>query len=202
MGALAVVLEDRRDTAIAEAHPQAQVVLVAGAVAQLGSHVLLDERDVAAAPARGAVSERWRLYRALGDLLGLIACGARPGPQVERLLAAQRAGGGVGLVALDLVPLDRVAAEVLLESVPAAADRDRCFAQSDCTVIGARRKPNATTGSLSDRSETVATLGSRASNERVGHDPRLLPKLSAALHARRRGPPRCLSRMWRAPSLD
>ena len=33
-------------------------------------------------------------------------------------------------MALDLVPLDRVAAEALLESVPAAADRDRCFAQS------------------------------------------------------------------------
>jgi hypothetical protein len=46
------------------------------------------------------------------------------------LLAAQRAGGGVGLVALDLVPLDRTAAEALLESVRAPADRERCFAQS------------------------------------------------------------------------
>ncbi len=112
--------------------------------------------------------DRWRLYRALGELLELIAggrpllllvddvhwadpatqellehlvrrpptdsllvaCGARPGAAGERLHAAQRAGGAVGLVALALVPLDRSSAERLLESVPAGSDRDRCYVQS------------------------------------------------------------------------
>src|SRR4051794_38930952 len=46
MGALPVVLEDLRDAPVAERHAQAQVVLVAAAVMQLGGHVLLDERDV------------------------------------------------------------------------------------------------------------------------------------------------------------
>jgi DNA-binding NarL/FixJ family response regulator len=122
-----------------------------------------------AAPAGVATGgERWRLYRALGELLELIAggrpllllvddlhwadaatqellqqlvrrppadslliaCGARPGPPGERLLAAQRASGAVGLVALDLVALDRAAAESLLAGVPAGSERDRCFVQS------------------------------------------------------------------------
>jgi len=60
----------------------------------------------------------------------LVAVGARPGPAGERLLAAQRAGAALGLVALDLVPLDRAAAETLLDGVPAGSERDRCFAQS------------------------------------------------------------------------
>jgi DNA-binding NarL/FixJ family response regulator len=117
---------------------------------------------------RGAVTERWRLHRALGELLALIAAGRpllllvddvhwadpatgellehlvrrppadsllvalglRPGPAAERLLAAQRSSHAVGLVALDLRPLERGAAETLLAGVPAASERDRLFAQS------------------------------------------------------------------------
>ncbi|HEX4672285.1 MAG TPA: ATP-binding protein, partial [Solirubrobacteraceae bacterium] len=107
-------------------------------------------------PAIGVASsggERWRLYRALGDLLALIAagrplllvvddlhwadgatqellehlvrrppgdsllvaCGARPGPAAERLIAACAAGGAFGVTALNLAPLDRAAADALLE---------------------------------------------------------------------------------------
>jgi DNA-binding NarL/FixJ family response regulator len=122
-------------------------------------------------PAIGVASsggERWRLYRALGDLLALIAagrplllvvddlhwadgatqellehlvrrppgdsllvaCGARPGPAAERLIAACAAGGAFGVTALNLAPLDRAAADALLEPVSGSADRDRCFEQS------------------------------------------------------------------------
>src|SRR4051812_38872972 len=113
-----------------------------------------------AAP-RGAVTERWRLHRALGELLALVAAerpllllvddvhwadpatrelpeplgrrppagslliavGLRPGPAAERLLAAQRASQAVGLIALDLRPLERDAADALLTAVPGAAER-------------------------------------------------------------------------------
>jgi DNA-binding NarL/FixJ family response regulator len=112
--------------------------------------------------------ERWRLYRALGELLGLIAagrplllvvddlhwadgateellehlarrppgdsllvaCGARPGRAVERLLAAGRAGGAFGVTTLAIGPLDRADADALLAPLAGAADRDRCFAES------------------------------------------------------------------------
>src|SRR5258705_4013090 len=46
VGALPVVLEDRRDAAVAERDAQAEVILVPVAAVQLGGHVLLDERDV------------------------------------------------------------------------------------------------------------------------------------------------------------
>ena len=120
----------------------------------------------AAAP--GAVTERWRLHRALGELLALlaadrpllllvddvhwadpatrellehlvrrppadsllIAVGLRPGPAAEGLLAAQRSSHALGLVALDLRPLERAAGEALLNGVPAASERDRLYAQS------------------------------------------------------------------------
>src|SRR4051812_20994680 len=118
--------------------------------------------------APGAVTERWRLHRALAQLLALVAAerpllllvddvhwadpatrellehlvrrppagslliavGLRPGPAAERLLAAQRASHAVGLVALDLRPLKRGAAEALLAGIPAASERDRLYAQS------------------------------------------------------------------------
>ncbi len=60
----------------------------------------------------------------------LVALGARPGGAVERVLAAQRAGGSLGLVALDLMPLERAAAEPLLADVAGAGERDRFYAQS------------------------------------------------------------------------
>jgi hypothetical protein len=60
----------------------------------------------------------------------LVALGLRPGPTAERLLAAQRSSGAVGLIALDLRPLERGAAEPLLAAVPAGSERDRLFAQS------------------------------------------------------------------------
>jgi DNA-binding NarL/FixJ family response regulator len=122
----------------------------------------------APAAVRGSVTERWRLHRALGELLAhiaagrpllllvddvhwadqatrellehlvrrppaeslLVALGLRPGPAAERLLAAQRSSHAVGLVALDLRPLERGAAEALLAGVPAGSERDRLFAQS------------------------------------------------------------------------
>jgi DNA-binding NarL/FixJ family response regulator len=59
----------------------------------------------------------------------LIAVGARPGPAAERLLSAQRSGGAIGLVAIDLGPLPRTAAEALLSALP-DDDRDRAFVQS------------------------------------------------------------------------
>ena len=128
--------------------------------------VLPGLRAPGAAP--GAVTERWRLHRALGELLALVAAerpllllvddvhwadpatrellehlvrrppgdslllavGLRPGPAAERLLAAQRASLAVGLVALDLRPLERGAAEALLAGVPGAGERDRLYAQS------------------------------------------------------------------------
>jgi DNA-binding NarL/FixJ family response regulator len=118
--------------------------------------------------APGAVTERWRLHRALGELLALVAAdrplvllvddvhwadpatrellehlvrrpptdsllvavGLRPGPAAERLLSAQRSSHAVGLVALDLRPLERGAAEALLAGVPGAGERDRLYAQS------------------------------------------------------------------------
>ncbi len=123
---------------------------------------------VAAEADTGASAERWRLHRALGELLALVAdarpcvlliddvhwadpatlellehlirrppaaslllaLAVRPSPAAERLLIAQRAGGAVGLVALDLRPLDRVTAEPLLEPIADTAERERCFAQS------------------------------------------------------------------------
>src|SRR3954471_534136 len=60
----------------------------------------------------------------------LIAVGLRAGPAAERLLAAQRSSHAVGLVALDLRPLERGAAEALLAGIPAASERDRLYAQS------------------------------------------------------------------------
>ena len=60
----------------------------------------------------------------------LLAVGLRPGPAAERLLAARAAGGAFELVALELRPLAREAAEALLAGVPAGAERERCFAQS------------------------------------------------------------------------
>ncbi len=60
----------------------------------------------------------------------LLALGLRPGAAADRLLAAQRAGREVGLDVLDLRPLDRAAAEPLLAGIPAAAERERRFAQS------------------------------------------------------------------------
>jgi DNA-binding CsgD family transcriptional regulator len=123
---------------------------------------------LAATTAPAASAERWRLHRALGELLALVAddrpvllliddvhwadpatlellehlirrpptpsllvaLGARPGPAAERLLVAQRASAAVGLVALDLRPLDRDDAEALLAPIADAAERERCFAQS------------------------------------------------------------------------
>ncbi|MDX6656408.1 MAG: hypothetical protein QOH62_1201, partial [Solirubrobacteraceae bacterium] len=123
---------------------------------------------LATAAAPGPVTERWRLHRALGELLELIAAGRpllllvddvhwadpatrellerlvrrpptdsllvalgfRPGPEAERLLAAQRSSGAVGLVSLDLRPLERDAAELLLAAIPEGSERDRRFAQS------------------------------------------------------------------------
>jgi predicted ATPase len=113
-------------------------------------------------------SERWRLYRALGGLLELIATdrpllllvddfhwadtatqelvehfvrrppieslliavGARPGAAAEQLVAAQRSGAAMGLVALDLRPLERDAVEGMLETVATGTERDELFAQS------------------------------------------------------------------------
>jgi len=121
---------------------------------------------VSATPGATASAERWRLHRALGELLALvadgrplllliddvhwadpatvellehlirrppadsllIALGARRGQAAERLLTAQRASAAVGLVALDLRPLDRDDAEELLAPIADAAER--CFAQS------------------------------------------------------------------------
>ena len=121
----------------------------------------------APAAASGSGSERWRLHRALGDLLALVAggrpllllvddvhwadpatlellehlvrrppaesvlvaVGVRSGPAAERLLAARRAADAVELVALDLRPLERDAAESLLAEVP-STERDRLYAQS------------------------------------------------------------------------
>src|SRR3954464_11923832 len=117
---------------------------------------------------RGSGTDRWRVYRALGKLLELIAAGRpllllvddvhwadpatrellehvvrrppadsllvavglRAAPAAERLLAAQRSSHAVGLVALDLRPLERGAAEALLAGIPAASERDRLYAQS------------------------------------------------------------------------
>ena len=56
--------------------------------------------------------------------------GLRPGPAAERLLAARRAGDAAALVALDLRPLERAAAEALLAEVPSPSERDRLYAQS------------------------------------------------------------------------
>ncbi len=120
-------------------------------------------------PARATPSaERWRLHRAFGELLELvaagrplvlviddlhwadpatrellehlvrrppaqsllIAAGLRPGEAGERLLAAQRSSAAVGLVTLDLRPLERAAAERLLAAVPAGGERERRLAQS------------------------------------------------------------------------
>jgi DNA-binding NarL/FixJ family response regulator len=115
-----------------------------------------------------AGAERWRLHRALGELLGvvaaerplvlivddvhwadsatleflehlirrppadslLVALGLRPGSAADQLLSAQRSSRVLGLVALDVTPLDRAAAEPLLAGIPDAGDRDRSFAQS------------------------------------------------------------------------
>jgi DNA-binding NarL/FixJ family response regulator len=121
-----------------------------------------------AAGASGSGAERWRLHRALGELLGriaagrplllavddvhwadpatlellehlvrrppadslLVALGLRPGSPADRLLTARRASGTVGLIALDLGPLERTAAEAMLAGIPAGSERDRRFAQS------------------------------------------------------------------------
>jgi DNA-binding NarL/FixJ family response regulator len=145
----------------------------ADALAALGSErlgLLAEVLPALAAPGavRASSGERWRLHRALGDLLALIgaerpllllvddvhwadpatrellehlvrrppadsllvAIGSRPGPAAEGLLAAQRSSGAVGLVALDLRPLEREPAEELMGGVPAGSERDRLFAQS------------------------------------------------------------------------
>jgi DNA-binding NarL/FixJ family response regulator len=144
----------------------------AGALAALGPERLALLAEVLpglGAPASaGSGSERWRLHRALGELLALVAggrplmllvddvhwadpatlellehlmrrppadslllaLGARPGPAAERLLAARRAGDTAELVALDLRPLERGAADALLEGIPSASERDRLYEQS------------------------------------------------------------------------
>ena len=146
----------------------------ADALAALGSERLAQLAQVlpgAAADggdARGSGSERWRLHRALGELLALLAdgrplallvddvhwadpatfellehllrrppadslllaLGARPGPAAERLLAARRAGDTAALVALDLRPLERGAAEALLADIPSPLERERLYEQS------------------------------------------------------------------------
>jgi DNA-binding NarL/FixJ family response regulator len=122
----------------------------------------------ASSSARRAGTERWRLHRALGELLELIAAGRplllvvddvhwadpttlellehlvrrppadsllvalglRPDAAAERLLAAQRSSGAVGLIALELRPLERAAAEAFLAAVPAGGARDELYAQS------------------------------------------------------------------------
>src|SRR4051812_15414681 len=144
----------------------------AAALATLGPERLALLRGVLPGPAGGAEqatsTERWRLHRALGELLELVAgghplllvvhdvhladpatlellehlvrrppgasllvaVGLRPGPAAERLLAAQRASGALGVTALDLRPLDRSAAEPLLATLPTGPERDRRFAES------------------------------------------------------------------------
>jgi DNA-binding NarL/FixJ family response regulator len=116
----------------------------------------------------GSGTERWRLHRAIAQLLAiigrdrpllllvddvhwsdpatrellehivrrppteslLVALGLRSDPVGERMLAAQRSSGELGLTALDLTPLERAAAERLMEDVPEGTMRDRLFAQS------------------------------------------------------------------------
>src|SRR4051812_5203915 len=113
-------------------------------------------------------AERWRLHRAIGELLTvtsagrpllllvddvhwadpatqellehiirrppsdslLVALGLRPSSVSDRLLAAQRSSDEFQLIALDLKPLDRAEAELLMGDVSEARERDRLFAQS------------------------------------------------------------------------
>lgn len=116
----------------------------------------------------GSGADRWRVHRAIGELLAaigkgrpvlllvddahwsdpatqellehiirrppaeslLVAVGLRPAPAGERLIAAQRSSGAFHLIALDLTPLERDAAERLLDDISEAGERDRLFVQS------------------------------------------------------------------------
>ncbi len=59
----------------------------------------------------------------------LIALAARPGEAAQRLVEAQRATGGRAVV-LDLAPLDRETADLLVGAGPTDADRQRLYAES------------------------------------------------------------------------
>jgi predicted ATPase len=116
----------------------------------------------------GSGAERWRVHRAIGELLAviadgrpllllvddvhwsdpatqellehivrrppadslLVALGMRPTVVAERLLAAQRSSCELQLVELDLEPLERAAAESLMDDVLDADTRERLFIQS------------------------------------------------------------------------
>jgi DNA-binding NarL/FixJ family response regulator len=118
--------------------------------------------------ALGSGMERWRVHRAIGELLAgiadgwplallvddvhwadpatqellehivrrppteslLVAVGLRSAPVGERLLAAQRPSGALDLVTLDLKPLERAAADLVMNDVVAAGARERVFRQS------------------------------------------------------------------------
>ncbi len=60
----------------------------------------------------------------------LLALGFRPSRETERFFVAQRAAAAVGLVALELRPLGRAAAEPLLTPISDPAERDRLYAQA------------------------------------------------------------------------
>jgi DNA-binding NarL/FixJ family response regulator len=60
----------------------------------------------------------------------LLALALRPGEAAERLATAQRATGAGGGVALDLPPLDRSAADLLLDGIEAPRERERLFRES------------------------------------------------------------------------